>query len=84
MSTIATQLDAKLRRWEPKTSRRVSRLVAEIIALVDRESIAPTALAKRKQGSRNDPFFADTKVYRGSTPKDLAANHDAYLYDAGQ
>jgi hypothetical protein len=84
MSTIATELDVKLRRWEPKISRRVSRLVAEIIALVDRESIAPTAAAKRKQGSRRDPFFSDTKVYRGPTPKDLAANHGAYLYDAGR
>lgn len=84
MRTIATELDAKLRRWEPKTSRRVSRLVAEIIALVDRESIAPTAAAKRKQGSSRDPFFADTEVYRGRTSKNLAANHDAYLYDAGQ
>ena len=29
----------------------------------------------------NDPFFADTAVYRGDAPSDLAENHDHYLYD---
>ena len=28
-----------------------------------------------------DPFFADTAVYHGKTPKDLSANVDKYLYD---
>ena len=84
MSTIAMRLDAKLRLWEPKTSRRVSRLVADIIALADQESGASFPAPKPKPRRAEDPFFADTKVYRGRTPKDLAANHDAYLYDAEQ
>ena len=27
-----------------------------------------------------DPFVADKTVYRGPAPKDLAENHDQYLY----
>ena len=28
----------------------------------------------------DDPFFADNVVFQGKTPKDLALNHDDYLY----
>jgi hypothetical protein len=28
----------------------------------------------------DDPLFADTAVFRDDGPKDLAANHDDYLY----
>ena len=34
-----------------------------------------------QNGGERDPFFADTKVFSGEAPADLAANHDAYLYD---
>ena len=28
----------------------------------------------------SDPFFADTAVFRGKAPRDLAQHHDRYLY----
>jgi hypothetical protein len=28
-----------------------------------------------------DPLFADTATFGGDAPRDLAANHDKYLYD---
>jgi hypothetical protein len=37
----------------------------------------------RKPASKNgDAFLADKKVFRGRTPRDLAANHDHYFYRA--
>ncbi len=32
------------------------------------------------KSARQDPFFADKAVYRGKAPRDLAKNHDKYLY----
>ena len=29
---------------------------------------------------REDPLFRDDEVYTGSTPSDLATDHDRYLY----
>ena len=29
---------------------------------------------------QTDPFFADTAVFRGKAPRDLARHHDRYLY----
>jgi hypothetical protein len=35
----------------------------------------------RKPACKNgDVFLADKKVFRGKTPRVLAANHDRYLY----
>ena len=80
MIAIAKHLDAKLREWRPPTAHKVERLVADIIELADRE--IPTAKTARQPAARSrDAFLADKKVFPGQTPKDLAANHDRYLYD---
>jgi hypothetical protein len=80
MIAIAKHLDAKLRVWRSPTAHKVERLVADIIALADRE--VPAAKTARRSAARSrDAFFADKKVFPGRTPKDLAANHDRYLYD---
>lgn len=80
MIAIAKHLDAKLRKWRPPTAHKVERLVADIIELADRE--IPTAKTARQPAARSrDAFLADKKVFPGQTPKDLAANHDRYLYD---
>jgi hypothetical protein len=80
MTAIAKQLDAKLKRWRLPTAQRVQQLVADIIALADREM--PAAKLPRKAAARDrDAFLADKKIFTGRTPKDLAANHDRYLYD---
>ena len=80
MIAIAKHLYAKLREWRPPTAHKVERLVADIIELADRE--IPTAKTARQPAARSrDAFLADKKVFPGQTPKDLAANHDRYLYD---
>ena len=30
-----------------------------------------------------DPLFADSAVFTGDAPSDLAQNHDRYLYESG-
>ena len=80
MTAIAKQLDAKLKLWRSPTAHKVEQLVANIIALADRETTA--AKTPRKAAARSrDAFLADKKRFPGQTPKDLAANHDRYLYD---
>jgi hypothetical protein len=79
MTAIAKQLDAKLKLWRSPTAHKVEQLVADIIALADRE--IPAAKTPRQAAARNrDAFLADKKTFPGTTPKDLAANHDRYLY----
>ena len=38
------------------------------------------AVKKPGNGKAVDPLFADTAVYEGPGPTDLAINHDEYLY----
>ena len=79
MTAIAKQLDAKLKLWRSPTAAKVEKLVADIIALADRET--PNGKSPRKPAAKNgDAFLEDKKTFRGKTPKDLAANHDRYLY----
>lgn len=78
MTAIAKQLDAKLKLWRSPTAHKVEQLVADIIALADRER--PAAKTARKPAARNrDAFLADKKLFPGRTPRDLAASHDRYL-----
>ena len=80
MTAIAKELDAKLKLWRSPTAHKVQQLVADIIALADRET--PAAPAPRKATARNrDALLADKKLFAGKTPKDLAGSHDRYLYD---
>ena len=79
MTAIAKQLDAKLKSWRSPTAQKVERLVADIIALADRETTRKNASRKATSKSE-DAFFADKKVFGGKTPSDLATNHDRYLY----
>lgn len=80
MTAIAKQLDAKLKLWRSPTAHKVEQLVADIIALADRDT--PTTKTARKSAARNhDAFLADKKLFSGKTPRDLAASHDRYLYD---
>ena len=79
MTAIAKQLDAKLKLWRSPTAHKVKKLVADIIAWADRET--PNGKSPRKSTVQNgDTFLADKKTFRGKTPKDLAVNHDRYLY----
>jgi len=79
MTAIAKQLDAKLKVWRSPTAQKVEKLVADIIALADRETINGKKRRSAKFDS-DDVFLKDKKSFRGKTPKDMAANHDRYLY----
>ena len=79
MTAIAKRLDEKLKHWRSPTARKVEKLVADLIALADRET-QPGQLRHKSKSWKRDSFFADKRVFRGKTPKDLAANHDRYLY----
>jgi len=79
MTAIAKQLDAKMKLWRSPTAQKVEKLVANIIALADRE-MPRKKTPRKKDSEQSDCFLADKKVFRGRTPKDLAANHDRYLY----
>jgi hypothetical protein len=46
-----------------------------------RAAVGKMTLEPRKKGPQRDPLFSDDYVYKGPVPKDLALNHDAYLYD---
>lgn len=80
MTAIAKQLDAKLKLWRPPTALKVEKLVADIIALADRDTPAPKT-APKAATHNGDPFLADKKLFSGPTPKNLAAHHDRYLYE---
>lgn len=45
-----------------------------------RESLEKNLQHPEADRAVEDPFFADDIVYKGNTPKDLALNHDDYLY----
>ena len=82
MTAIAKELDAKLKLWRSPTAEKVAALVGNIIALADRAT--PPGKSPRPPSTRSgDLFLADKKFFRGATPKDLAANHDRYLYGQG-
>ena len=36
---------------------------------------------QREQSIEEDPLFADDAVFVGEGPKDIAENHDQYLYE---
>ena len=66
-------LSLKLRAMQQASRMGVS--FGELIRL------SLSAMTRRSHASSaRDPFFADQAVYRGPAPKDLAANHDRYLY----
>ena len=80
MTAIAQQLERKLKEWPPTTSKKVKRLVTEIIALADRKSPEKNRAPKLKKPRKEDSFFADKEFYSGPAPKDSSVNHDKYLY----
>jgi predicted DNA-binding protein len=60
-----------------RAERRARRTGSSLGALV-RESLE--AALREPVAAAEDPLFADRAVFRGSLPKDLAAEHDTYLY----
>lgn len=61
-------------------AERMARVKRVSLGEVIREAVERLVIDFSK-GKRRDSIFADKSVFRGPTPRDLAANHDHYLYD---
>jgi len=45
-----------------------------------REALKKSLDSENRKSTEDDPFFLDNAVFEGTTPEDLASNHDGYLY----
>ena len=72
-TTVELPTELKLKAEQAAQARGVS--LSDFV----RESLE-WVLAQRVD---DDPLFADTAVFSGKAPKDLAARHDDYLYGEG-
>jgi hypothetical protein len=76
MKRTTIMLPEELRLRAMKRAERDGLSLGELI----RQSLK-TTLANAGKSPKEDPFFADKAVWRGPAPRDLAKNHDKYLYD---
>jgi hypothetical protein len=71
-TTVMLPVDLKARAMRAARERGIS--FGELL----RRSLAATL--ESPAPAYDDPVFADTAVFDGETPEDLAAGHDGYLY----
>lgn len=45
-----------------------------------REALKKSLETENRRGVDDDSLFLDNAVFDGTTPEDLASNHDGYLY----
>jgi hypothetical protein len=78
-TTIMLPSDLRLRSNRRARERGLSfgQLVRESLA-------AELERASGSEGATADPLFADRAVFKGRAPRDLAKEHDAYLYGDGE
>jgi hypothetical protein len=67
------------RELHDRASRRARQRRISLGELI-REALA-AALRESDQVRESDPLYGDDAVFDGRAPSDLAARHDAYLYD---
>ena len=72
--SLPPDLKAKIEREADARGMSVSNFVR--VSLESAVVQEPSGAEK----SADDPFFADTAVFRDDCPADLAAKHDDYLY----
>lgn len=74
-TTIMLPNDLKTRavHWAQQRGASLGEIVREALEIM-------LKISKSKSTTISDPFFEDTAVYKGKAPKDLALNHDTYLY----
>lgn len=75
-TTVMLPLDLKERTM--RLARQLGVSFGELVR-TSLETVVSRRDGKRRD-RKHDPLLADTRVFRGSAPKDLAANHDKYLY----
>ena len=75
MVRTTIMLPAVLRSRSSRRARERGVSFGELV----RESLTAELERGSARGAK-DPLFADDAVYKGRAPKDVAKNHDAYLY----
>lgn len=45
-----------------------------------REALKKSLDSENRKSTDDDPLFLDNAVFDGTTPEDLASNHNGYLY----
>jgi hypothetical protein len=75
MVRTTIMLPAELRHRSARRARERGLSFGELV----RESLS-TELDRKATPRAADPLFADRAVYKGRGPRDVAAEHDAYLY----
>lgn len=73
-TTIMLPLDLKTRAARAAQERGIS--FGELV----RRSLRSAIEAPPNRSDYSDPLYADSVVYDGDTPADLASAHDGYLY----
>ena len=74
-TTILLPEDLRRRAEKAAKSRGLS-----LSELIRRQLEKVGGSAEKSRGRRDDPLFKNWKPSGKSTPRDLAANHDRYLY----
>ncbi len=62
-----------------RASRKASEVGISLGELI-RQSLASVVRDKKSGSHHSDPLFSDLRTYTGKAPKDLAGEHDRYLY----
>ena len=73
-TTIMLPLELKTRASNQAKKMKIS--LGQFI----REALRTYLERANDPGNQNDPFIGDNAVNSGPTPRDLALNHDDYLY----
>lgn len=75
MQRTTIMLPEDLKAAAEERAHRTRRSLGQLI----RDALEKELSLKRKKGQR-DLLLEDIEVYKGKTPRDLASNHDEYLY----
>lgn len=71
MEKTTIHLPADLKRKAENEAREKGISLGELVRQL---------LNRMIQQQDKDPFFENTLVFKGNSPKDIASNHDKYLY----
>jgi len=73
-TTIMLPPDLKIRASNQAKKERIS--LGQFI----REALKRSLDLENRKSTDDDPLFLDNAVFDGTTPEDLASDHDGYLY----
>jgi hypothetical protein len=73
-TTIMLPSDLKIRASNQAKKERIS--LGQFI----REALKKSLDSENRKSTDDDPLFLDNAVFEGTTPENLASNHDGYLY----